>query len=71
MAQILIRNLSEETVAKLKARASLSGRSLEAEVRQLLTQAVQYDISAVRELRKEAGGPYENSAELIREDREA
>ncbi len=36
MAQILIRNLSEDTVQKLKQQAKRNNRSLEAEVREIL-----------------------------------
>ena len=40
MAAITIRNLSEETHRALKARAAAHGRSAEAEVRQILDDAV-------------------------------
>jgi plasmid stability protein len=40
MPSITVRNLSEETKAKLREQASASGRSLEAHVRGLLDQAV-------------------------------
>ncbi len=36
MAQILIRDLDEDTVRKLKRRAERAGRSLEAEVKKIL-----------------------------------
>ncbi|WP_225747812.1 antitoxin [Eikenella sp. Marseille-P7795] len=39
MAAITIRNLSDETHRALKARAALSGRSTEAEIRLILEQA--------------------------------
>lgn len=39
MASITVRNLSEETKARLKAHASRTGRSLEAYVRWVLDQA--------------------------------
>jgi antitoxin FitA len=70
MAQILIRNLDDNVVAKLKKRAGLHGRSLEAEVRLLLTNSVQFDINAIRELRKSLGTTFDDSTKLIREDRE-
>jgi len=70
MAQILIRNLDDSVVEKLKQRAQAAGRSLEAEVRLLLTNAVQYDTSQLRELRKSFGRTFGDSTELIREDRE-
>ncbi|HEX3942890.1 MAG TPA: antitoxin [Rhizomicrobium sp.] len=40
MAAITVRNLPEETARALKARAARSGRSTEAEVREILTAAV-------------------------------
>lgn len=40
MAAITIRNLSDETHRALKARAEAHGRSTEAEVRQILDEAV-------------------------------
>jgi hypothetical protein len=39
MAQVIIRNLDPETVEALKARAKRNGRSLEAELRDVLTQS--------------------------------
>lgn len=39
MAQLLVRNVDEETVAWLKARAAAHGRSVEAEHRDILRQA--------------------------------
>lgn len=39
MAQILVRNLKEKTVKALKARAKRNGRSLQAEVKQVLVEA--------------------------------
>ena len=40
MAAITIRNLPEETARALKARAARAGRSTEAEVREILNDAV-------------------------------
>ena len=39
MAQLVVRNLPDEVKARLKRRAKLRGHSLEAEVRQLLSDA--------------------------------
>lgn len=39
MATVTIRNLDDEVVEKLKAKAKANDRSLEAELRQLLTDA--------------------------------
>jgi plasmid stability protein len=41
MAQLLVRNVDEETVARLKARAAANGRSVEAEHREILRQALE------------------------------
>jgi len=41
MGNLTIRNLDDEVVEKLKARAKLNQRSLEAELRQIATEAVQ------------------------------
>jgi plasmid stability protein len=41
MAQIVVRNLDNVVVARLKARAKAKGRSLEAEVRRILKQSVE------------------------------
>ena len=76
MAQILVRNLEPEVVERLKARAESNGRSLQAEVAQILRQASR--TKTMEEARAEAerirrgfaGRRFPDSAELIREDRE-
>ena len=75
MAQILVRNLDDSVVADLKRVAQLHGRSLEAEVREVLTAATRSDRSELRArlaaMRARQGpqtGP--DSVELIREDRD-
>jgi hypothetical protein len=40
LPQLLIRNLDEETIAKLKERARLNNRSLQGEVKSLLEEIV-------------------------------
>ena len=40
MAQLIVRRLEDELVARLKVRAALNGRSTEAEVRAILAAAV-------------------------------
>jgi antitoxin FitA len=56
MGQILVRNLDDAVIEALEARASSRGRSLEAELRDLLTRAARYpraefvgELAAVRE----------------------
>jgi plasmid stability protein len=39
MAQVLIRNLDDAVVARLKARAKANGRSLQKELQQIISQA--------------------------------
>ena len=59
MAAITIRNLPEETARALKARAVQSGRSTEAEVREILNAAVKPQVgmgTALAALGKRLGG---------------
>lgn len=78
MPDILVRNLSEETVALLKSRAARHKRSVQAEVAGILEREAQREradefwshVNALREML--AGrGPFPDSAELIREDRDS
>lgn len=75
MAQILVRNLDEAVVDRLKMRAVQHNRSLQAEVKTILEQAAQVDVNTARELalsiRKQfEGRQFAKSVDLIREDRE-
>jgi len=59
LAVITVRNLPEETARALKARAARSGRSTEAEVREILNAAVQPRVglrTALAALGKRVGG---------------
>lgn len=59
MAAITVRNLPEETARALKARAARSGRSTEAEVREILTAAVREHVglgTALAALGQRIGG---------------
>ena len=74
MAQILIRNLDESTLERLKIRASQSGRSLQAEVKMILDQAAYVDlktalITAARIREKLKGRSTTDSVDLLREER--
>lgn len=73
MAQVLIRNLDEKTVDKLKARAARNGRSLQAELRVILERAAEAVIDprvlAGRIRRELSGRSHSDSAALIAEDR--
>lgn len=78
MAQVLVRNLKERVVTRLKKRAAQRGRSLQAEVKQILEDAAaeadQTDvwkrIEKFRERMMRSGRTFSDSAELIREDRD-
>ena len=76
MASVTIRNLDDDVVAKLKARAKANNRSLEAELRQLLNNAARQAereefIAAARRIRAMTPDvPQTDSVELLRELRE-
>ncbi len=79
MATINVRLLADDVVRDLKLRAARNNRSLEGEVRYILADAVQNDLSAKRaaflartdELRSASEGRPQTPAELlIREDRD-
>ena len=82
MAQVLVRDLPEETVARLKSKAAEVGRSLEAELRDILNRAAQPTkaqeeqeaLQALRDIRARSrpwqpGEP--TAADMIREDRDS
>jgi plasmid stability protein len=78
MAQVLVRNLDEAVVERLKARAAAKQRSLEAELREILEEAARPDRDAALARlraaieRTPAWTPGEpTAAELIREDRDS
>lgn len=75
MAQIIVRNLDDAVVDRLKARARTNDRSLEAEVRLILEQSAKVDLvqalQIVMERRKKLQGrEFVDSVDLIREDRD-
>jgi antitoxin FitA len=75
MAQILVRKLPDSLVEQLKARARRNGRSLEAEVRDVLQQAVTKNkaafLKAADAMRARlAGRHHTETLELLREDRD-
>ena len=77
MPDVLVRNLDEATLDRLKARAQDGGRSLQAELKMILEAAargVVTDRATFRaladQIRRELGpGPHSESAELLAEDR--
>ena len=76
MGQLLIRGLDENLIEKLRKRAEGNHRSLEGELREILTMAArQVDVETARrmadEFRRGLEGRYHSdSTELIREDRD-
>lgn len=75
MGQVIVRNLDDETIVALKARAAMRGNSLEQELRGILAQAARpgpkerlalADEIRAMTPRKRQG----NSTALVREDRE-
>jgi plasmid stability protein len=74
MAQVLVRDLDDRVVEKLKARAKRNGRSLEAELRLILEQSVRADLAEARRLaerirRQLSGRDHSDSGDLVSEDR--
>lgn len=75
MADFLIRDLNADVMDRLRTRALANGRSMQAEVHEILTRSVkrtrEETIARARELReKYAGCDFLDAAELIREDRD-
>ena len=77
MSQLLIRNLEDETVEQLKARAKINRRSLQAEVQLILEHAAKIQpgnfwrgAEQMRSRLKMTDKTFSDSAELLREDRD-
>lgn len=76
MAQVIVRNLDDKVVAALKRNAARHRRSLEGELRAVLTQAARLSPDSKREISREirALTPSKrllsDSARLIRQDRD-
>jgi antitoxin FitA len=79
MAQLLVRNLDDAVVARLKDRARENHRSLQGEVKAILedaaAQATSAEVEAIldkwQSYWKRKGKTFSDSAELIREDRDS
>lgn len=74
MPHILVRDLDEATLKRLKARAKQHGRSLQGEVKVILEQATPLSVKEAREVAEEwqrqlRGRKFSDSARLIRTDR--
>jgi antitoxin FitA len=75
MAQILVRNIDDAAIERLKKKAKKEGRSLESEVRILIEQGPKIDLDTARKIaeqiaKKHKGKIISDSAALIREDRD-
>lgn len=75
MAQVIVRNVDDDAIRRLKARAARKGTSLERELRTIIVEAARPDRAAFRERaavlrRKLAGRRHTDSTKLIREDRD-
>ena len=76
MADILIRGLPKEIVSRLKKRAASKGRSLQAELKEVLVDAARPEhFAKVREIARQmrlrtSVRPQTDSVDLIREDRD-
>jgi plasmid stability protein len=74
MSDLLIRGLDPGAVQRLKARAKRHARSLQSEARHILENASGQSVAEVlakaRQCRKKLGRRFEDSVQLIREDRE-
>jgi plasmid stability protein len=76
MANLLVRNLDEDVLKALKAAAKAHGRSLQAEIHEVLRNASARRLAETRRLSSRwlerlRGSMQSDSAALIREDRDA
>jgi antitoxin FitA len=81
MSDVIVKDLDEATIEKLKIRADQHGRSLEEEARFILEQVATSDAANSTDLKSQAwqrvhqarqghaGQTFNNSVELLREDR--
>ncbi len=75
MAQVIVRNIDDNTIARLKARAARNGRSLEQELRLIISSAARLNREEFRQRAAEMrerlrGRRHTDSVTLIREDRD-
>ncbi len=76
MAQVLVRQLDDKLVERLKKRAKEHGRSLQSEVKTILEEAVPdyagawKRIARLKKNLEQAGRTFSDSASLIRKDRD-
>lgn len=75
MAQVIIRNVDDDAIRRLKDRARRKGVSLESELRAIVVDASRKDHAGFRERaaacrRRLAGRKHGDSTQLVREDRD-
>lgn len=74
MGQILVRNLDDQVIERLKQKAETQGQSLEQTLRQILADAAkpsrQEIVEEARRIRQRIGRVSGDSTALIREDRD-
>lgn len=75
MAQLLVRALDAETIARLKRQAKQHGRSLQGEMKIILVEATNFSmqearLTAARWHKRLTGQRFSDSTALIREDRD-
>lgn len=78
MAQVLVRNLDDDVVERLKLRAAAAGRSLEAELRDIVTAAAEPSqeevfaaLARIRARVRQPGPGEQSVVEMLREDRDS
>ena len=76
MPDVLVRDLDDDVLTQLKAAAKAKGRSLQAEIHDVLRRANTRNLAETRRLsakwRKHlSGSTHSDSAALVREDRDA
>jgi len=74
MPDVLVRNVDEKVIEKLKNKAARNGRSLQREVQIILSEAIRPESLSDAEVAKKIkdslrGRQHSDSAELLREDR--
>jgi len=77
MSQILVRDLDPQTVERLKVMAARNQRSLQAELKTILSDLAEQDrkhddfVRLAREIRKRSGPQITRGTDLIRRDRDS
>lgn len=74
MPNVLVRDVDEKVLEKLKTKAARNGRSLQREVQIILSEAIDFepltDAEVARKIKDSLRGrSHSDSAELLREDR--